>query len=213
MKSLLLKFSVIMLLLPSLPAMAAQDEPVDTVFFYGSWEQMLDAEPDTMITAPMIDVYSPFELYFETLDKKANKRIKKDYIAATLGDSTWLINSNYLRKNFKGDSKKLHGYVPLFFNDKVAYAVAEECAYAEIADVGFNVISNYHYYIDFKQRKVLRIDSNRMCELLADYPDLRMRYESMQSYKSYSIINDFLLQYIDRVTDDFMRPYILDLVQ
>ena len=172
----------------------AVEEPHDTLYFYVTWQQMLDMEPDTMIVDPMIDYYSPFEIYVETKDKRVNKRIKNEYIAATVGDSTWVINSNYLRKRFKGDSKKLHGYVPLFFNEKVAYAVGEECVYSELGDIAFNVVSTVNFYI-------------------ADYPDLRMRYESVYKNRRYRVVKDFFFDFIDRASEDVTRPYILDLVQ
>ena len=193
----------------------AADECVerDTVYFYNSWEQMMQVEPDTMITDLAIDFFSPFELYFESSDKKATKRIKKEYIAATLGDSTWLINSNYLRGYFKGDSKNLHGYVPVFFSEKVAYAVAEEYSYAELGDIAFNVISTYNYYIDFSQHKVIKIDEKSLSALLADYHDLRMRFEGMKNNNKSSIINDYFFKYVDRANDDCMHPYILDILE
>jgi len=192
----------------------AADECIerDTVYFYNSWEQMMQAVPDTMIIDLAIDYFSPFELYFESSDKKANKRIKKEYIAATLGDSTWLINSNYLREYFKGDSKNLHGYVPVFFSKKVAYAVAEEYSYAELGDIAFNVVSTYNYYIDFKRHKVIKVNEKTLGNLLADYHDLRMRYESMSNSNKSAIINDFSLQFVDRAADDPMRPDITEFI-
>ena len=191
----------------------AVEEPHDTLYFYVTWQHMLDMEPDTMIVDPMIDYYSPFEIYVETKDKRVNKRIKNEYIAATVGDSTWVINSNYLRKRFKGDSKKLHGYVPLFFNEKVAYAVGEECVYSELGDIAFNVVSTVNFYIDFQKRKVIRVDSKKLSGLLADYPDLRMRYESVYKNRRYRVVKDFFFDFIDRASEDVTRPYILDLVQ
>ena len=191
----------------------AEDEPHDTVYFYITWHQMFSENPDTMIVDPVLDVFSPFEIYVETSDKDVNKRIKNEYIAATLGDSTWLINSHYLRKFFKGDSKKLHGYVPLFFNEKVAYAVAEEYRYAEIGDMGFSVFSTHNYYIDFVQRLVLRLDSKKLSTLLADYPDLRMRYEGMNDNDKTSIMNDFFDRFVARATEDYTRSDILNVVE
>ena len=38
-------------------------------------------------------------------------------VAATLGDSIWLINAEYLKRNFTGDVKHLEGFSPLFFNE------------------------------------------------------------------------------------------------
>ena len=196
----------------TLHAVAVESEERDTLFFYDSWEHMFNVEPDTMIVDAAIDFYSPFELYFETSDKKVNKRISKEYLAVTMGDSTWLINSNYLRDNFKGDAKRLHGYVPLFFDEKVAYAVAQEYRYAGLGNMSFNVISTYNYLIDFLQHKVQRIDKNSLIRLLADYPDLRMRYEGMRDNDRERIISDYFMQYVDRVSDDLMHPYILDIL-
>ena len=203
--------ALILLATASLTAVA-QEEPHDTVYFYTTWTQIFDMAPETMVVDPAIDVYSPFELYVETGDKKANKRIKNEYIAASLGDSTWLVNSNYLKENFKGDSKDLYGYVPLFFSEKVAYAVAEEYSYAELGDIAFNVVSTYNYYIDFKRHKVIKVNEKTLGNLLADYHDLRMRYESMSNSNKSAIINDFFLQFVDRATDDPMRPDITEFI-
>lgn len=188
----------------------AMEEPEDTVYFYGSWEQMLDMEPDTMIVAPLIDYFSPFEVYVKTTNKKFNKRIDKEYIAATICDTTWLINSNYLKKYFKGDAKKLHGYTPLFFNDITAYTICEEYMIAEVGDISYTVTSTYNYYIDFKQHKVIRIDEESLSNLLNEFPDLRRRYESMKDNNRQSVINYYFLEYIDRISDDPMQPYIID---
>ena len=199
--------------LSCLHAVADESIEKDTVFFYDTWERIFSVEPDTMIVDLAIDTSSPFELYFETSDKAVNKRIKKDYVAAALGDTTWLINSNYLKQYFKGDSKRLHGYVPLFFNEKVAYAVAEEYSFAELGDIAFNVISTYNYYIDFKRHKVIRVDEKTLSAILTDYNDLMMRYESMKDSWLQRIVNDYFLQYVDRVTDDPMRADILDFLE
>ena len=204
--------ALILLATASLTAVA-QDEPHDTVYFYTTWTQIFDMAPETMVVDPAIDVYSPFELYVETGDKKANKRIKNEYIAASLGDSTWLVNSNYLKENFKGDSKDLYGYVPLFFSEKVAYAVAEECWYAERGNVSYNVLSTHNYYIDFAQHMVTRIDAKALSALLADYSDLRMRFEGFMDNNKSAILNDFFYRYVDRANEDVLRPYILDLVE
>lgn len=211
MKHLLLHIAVVMLALGPLSAIA-QDEPRDTVYFYDSWETIFYRMPDTVIVAASIDVYSPHEIYITTRDKKFNKKINMDYIAATMGDSTWLINSNYLKKNFGGDSKNLHGYVTLFFNAKAACAIAEDYMFAEKGDVAYNVISTNNYYIDFSRRKVIKIDSKTLGTLLSDYPELRMRFEGMADNKKSAIINYFFDQYIDRIAADPSYPDILDLV-
>ena len=38
-----------------------------------------------------------------------------------------------------------------------------------------------------------------------------MRYEGMKDYKKRPIIEDFFFQFVDRATEDLMRPFILDL--
>ena len=47
---------------------------------------------------------------------------------------------------------------------------------------------------------------------MTDYHDLKVRYEGMKDYKKRYIIEDYFYKYIDRASQDFMRPYILDLV-
>ena len=101
----------------------AETMPHDTVFFYKTWQQILDKDPEAVIIDPWIEVYTPFELYIETTDEKLNKSMREDYVAATLGDSTWLISSDYVKQNFKGDVKKLSGFMPLMFNDKSNFRI------------------------------------------------------------------------------------------
>lgn len=195
----------------------AEDMPEDTVYFYTSWEQMLDQEPEAMLTRPILDAFTPFEIYIETADQRYNRLIDENYIAATLGDSIWLINSTYLKRDFKGDAKKLSGFVPVFFNEKVAYALFHGplgvkdilfgSAYGDEYDTGME-----YYYIDFVNRKVIRITPTGLSGLLEDYHDLQMRYEGMKDYKKSHIIEDYFLKYIDRASQDFMHPYILDLM-
>ena len=73
---------------------------IDTVYFYHSWEQMLNVAPDTMIVNPMIDVCTPYEVYIETGERAFDKKIRLDYIAASLNDGFWLMNSKYLKDAF-----------------------------------------------------------------------------------------------------------------
>ena len=68
------------------------------------------------------------------------------------------------------------------------------------------------YYIDFMNRRVEELTSDYLSKLLEDYPDLKMRYEGMKDYKKQYIIEDFFFQYVERATEDIMRPYIVDLM-
>ena len=52
-----------------------------------------------------------------------------------------------------------------------------------------------------------------LVKLLADYPDLKMRFEGLKDQKSQFVIMDFFLDYVERACDDPMRPLIIDLVE
>jgi hypothetical protein len=47
-----------------------------------------------------------------------------------------------------------------------------------------------------------------MSRLLEPYMDLRRRYESMRDYKETYMINNFFLQYVDRLNDDDSVPFL-----
>ena len=85
--------------------------------------------------------------------------------------------------------------------------------YAEIAGVGYNVLATHNYYIDFVQHKVTKLDAKALSALLADYPDLRMRYDGLKNNDRSSILNDYFDRYVDRANNDALRPYIIDLVE
>lgn len=195
---------------------AAQTEPHDTVYFYETWEQIMEQAPCAAIEDPWIDPITPYEVIIEVDDERLNNKIWDNAIAATLGDSIWLINSEYLKREFKGDAKRLNAFIPFFFNDKVAYAVYN--GGFSVKDILFGMTDGEYdagmdyYYIDFENRKVIKVTSSSLVDLLEDYHDLQMRYEGMKDYKKQPIIEDYFFKYIDRVTSDVMRPYILDLM-
>ena len=193
-------------------------QPLDTIYFYRTWEQMLTFEPAALIVNPYLDVYSPYEVYVETGDEETNKLIEDEYIAMSQGDSVWLINSDYLRRNFKGDVKSHQGFVPVFFNSKVAYITSygpvsvKDVLFGNSED-GYTNPNMSYYYIDFLNQRVHRVTHEYLSQLLEDYHDLQMRYEGMKDYKKSYIIEDYFYKYIDRATEDFMHPDILDLAQ
>jgi len=203
----------------SLHAAAVEPHPHDTVYFYDSWQQMLDGQPEEMLIDPMIDAFSAYELYFASFSKIINNRIENKHIALSMGDSIWLVNSNYLNKFFKSDDGPFNGYIPVFFNDKVAYFTyhaslsAKEIIFGvSVGDNGEYLFNVDYFYIDFLNHRVERVTHDYLSLLLEDYHDLQMRYEGMKDYKKRPIIEDFFLKYVDRATEDVMRPYIVDLV-
>ena len=195
----------------------ATEEPHDTVYFYNTWEQIMAQDPVAMIVDPWIDPITPYEVIIESLNENYNEIIWDTHIAATLGDSIWLINSEYLQREFGEDARKLDAFIPFFFNEKVAYAVfnsnpsVKDILFGRAEEDIANMDADY-YYIDFKNRKVRRVTPSVLSELLEDYHDLQMRYEGMKDYKKPYIIEDYFFKFIDRATDDVMRPKILDLV-
>lgn len=201
---------------------AHADEAMDTVFLYDSWESILYQEPTSAVLNPMVQVYTPYQVDITTRDDEVDRHIYSDFIAATLGDSTWLISGEYLKRNFKGDTRNLLGFMPLFFNGKVAFAIF--VGYDEPNNVSsilfgseYNTDEVYEecknfYYIDFENKRVRKVDHKVMSDLLKDYHHLLMRYEGMKDYKKKYIIEDYFYKFIDQATADPMRPYILDLV-
>ncbi len=191
----------------------------DTIYFYESWKQMLDLQPVAMIEDPVFVPYSDCEVFIETGIDETNDMIKEKFIAFSLGDSLWYMNSEYLKKNFKGDTKNMDGFFPVFFNEKIAYVISYSPLSVKDVLFGTNVdgvternsVDNYH--IDFLNHRVNRVTHEYLSSLLEDYHDLLMRYEGMKDYKKIEIIEDYFFKYIDRATDDIMRPYIVDLVE
>ncbi len=208
--------------LASLTAVADEaTEPLDTVYFYDTWEQMLDQTPVAAVVSPYIEAYTPYEIYIHIGNDQIDDVVSMEHLAATLGDSIWLVSSQFLKTEFKGDVRKLHGFVPVFFNEKVAFITfadpSDELSFKTFLfgqsedEIEFENLVNY-YYIDFSSMKVLKVTPDVLSELLEDYHDLKMRYEGMKDYKKRHIIREFFLKYVDRATQDVMRPYILDLV-
>lgn len=222
MNNRILHITLFLLVLVSRAIMASAT-PQDTVYFYNTWEQMLEKSPVALIVNPIVHVYSPYEFYIETGVEDLDEQVVNDHIAVSLGDSIWLVNSDYLRRDFKGDAKKLYGFVPVYFNDKVAFvdyvnqtewAVSvNDYLFGEVDVDGMTSSAVVdHYYVDFIQHRVLKVDHKVLSGLLEPYHDLQMRYEGMKDYKQQYVIDDYFDKFIDRATRDPMRPFILDLV-
>lgn len=216
MKNYLLRYLVLILIAATALCAQAANEERDTVYFYDTWEQMLEMAPSAMIVSPFIDVENPYEIDIYTMQDDYNLY---GHLAATLGDSIWLVSTAYLQVTFGGDSDKPCGgrflYVPLFFNDKVAYLMAPTYGIKEILFGPMEVTSSNdvdYYYIDFRNRELRKVSSSVLSELLEDYHDLKMRYEGMKDYKKPYMIEEYMFQYINRASQDVMLPSIVDLM-
>ena len=169
---------------------------------------------------PFIYLITPYEIAIETGVEDVDYAINKTHIAATLGDSIWLINSQYLKREFTGDTKRLTEFMPFFFSDKVAYVLYvgenenlnwKNILFGDRVETDFEEIVDY-YYIDFQNKSVIKITPSSLSMLLEDYHDLQMRYEGMKDFKKREIMLDYFFKYIDRAQQDVMKPYILDVM-
>ena len=220
MKNLLRNIVLVVVAWASLPSMAQYDTQIqfDTIYFYKTWEQIIYQDPVALIVNPGFEMYSPYEVYVNTGDDEINKMIEEEYLALSQGDSLWLLNSEFLKKkNFKGDINTLSGFVPLYYNEVVAFVTGP--APLSVKDILFgnneDGITSYtpnYFHIDFLNHRVKRVTHSYLSELLEDYHDLQMRYEGMKDYKKMEIIEDYFFKYIDRATSDILKPGILDLV-
>lgn len=196
----------------------AMNNQNDTIYFYSSWEQMLSNSPEAYIVNPFFQMVSPYELYIETGNDEVNDMIVDKYIALSQGDSIWLMNSEYLKRDFRNDSKHLNGFVPVFFNEKTAFLTGTGPLTVKDILLGNDPdgVTSYTialYYIDFINNRVKRVTHEYLSELLTDYHDLKMRYEGMKDYKKDYIIGEYFYKFIDRASEDFMRPNIVDLCE
>lgn len=200
-------------------------DKADTVCIYKTWENMLDGVPNAMVINPIIYGETPYDIIITDNDQRVREMLSKDVIAVTLGDSIWLMSSDYLKKNFTGDAKKFENFVPFFFNEKVAFVVW--LGYE--ASVGMQILGGLmgdtemfdsdpyeddadYYYIDFEKSTVEKVDHKKLSQLLTDYHDLKMRYEGMKDYKKREVMEDYFMRYVDRVTQDPTRPEIVEIM-
>ncbi len=198
-------------------ASSAQDEPQykvrhDSLYVYMSWEAMFDGVPDTIIMNPEVDAYTPYEVEFDCIKKDLNKMVKNEAVAVALGDTLWFVNSKWIKSNFKGDCKKMDSYVPLYFSSKVAFVqwagFTVPKFFVSRTDIEACLDDPHLYLINFENAMVERITSDKLCEILDIYPDLKRRYMMMRDYDEEYMISDFFLQYVDRIGRDPSVPYL-----
>ena len=91
MKKNLLRHLVMFLFAATALFASAANESRDTVYFYDTWQQMLEMEPAAMIVSPFIDIENPYEIDIYTTQD--DYRLY-DHLAATLGDSIWLVSTD-----------------------------------------------------------------------------------------------------------------------
>ena len=196
----------------------------DSVWVYNSWEAILEQWPDTIVINPEVTVWTPYDIEFEAIDKDVTRMLKKQTVAVAIGDTTWLVNTQWLRDNkYKGDCKKMDDYAPLYFNAKVAFiecvpthtSIGTALLGALVGDSEAFTADPWeeeadYFWIDFDAKRVDKIDHKKLSELLDDYPDLRRRFEQMHDYKERYMVKSFFIDYVQRVARDPSYPYIID---
>ncbi|MBR5102659.1 MAG: hypothetical protein IK092_06000, partial [Muribaculaceae bacterium] len=200
----------------------------DIMLVYSTWERVFDDNPDTLLTNPSIKLYSPYEFEVEPAD--SNDKALKKYInhgalaLYDVNDNVWLVNSRRLKDEFKGDAKKLDNYVPLYFSAKIAFVKYLDCSPSlgsMLLDMFFNGIMSLDtavdysndddanfFLIDFDAHEIKRVDHKKLQSLLEPYTDLLRRYTTMKNYKETYIINDYFLEYVNRLNEDPSVPYL-----
>ena len=202
----------------------------DTLMVYNSWEAIFDLMPDTIVANPEIKVRSEYDFEFKATSRDAkavNKMLKNKAVAVCLGDTLWLINSDWLKRNFKGDCKHFSRYVPLYYTGKIAFVQFQRnnptvggfllnllVDGVLGADSGIGMGDGYNgetpklYWIDFDNLRVREVNKNLLLELLEPYPDLLQRYTFRQYQDETYLINEFFLDYVNRLNRDPEVPYL-----
>ena len=202
----------------------------DTLMVYNSWEAIFDLIPDTIVANPEIKVRSEYDFEFKATSRDAkavNKMLKNEAVAVCLGDTLWLINSDWLKRNFKGDCKHFSRYVPLYYTGKIAFVQFQRnnptvggfllnllLDGVLGADSGIGMGDGYNgetpklYWIDFDNLRVREVNKNLLLELLEPYPDLLQRYTFRQYQDETYLINEFFLDYVNRLNRDPEVPYL-----
>ena len=208
------------------------DSGNDTLKVYNSWKSLFFNGPDTVAINPNIEIASPFNFKFKPTEKDSKplrKMIEKQSVVTSIGDSVWLLNSQYIKDSLQGEYHRIfENFVPLFFNEKMAFTqfIPTEISYLPIeiedfegviAGVGryglYNVgdygyVAVPHFMIDFASKSINLVDRNYLLFLLERYPDMKRRYEMMQDQNEFYMINQFFWDYIERAERDPYFPKI-----
>ena len=210
------------------------DKGTDTLWVYNSWDAVMYGGPDTMAVNPNIEINSPFNIKFKPTEKDSKplrKMIEKQSVVVSIGDSVWMMNSNFIRDSLQGYYKGIfENFVPLYFNEKMAFVqfLPTEISYLPIqidtfegvmAGVGrygiynagdYGYVAIPHFMIDMSTRQVTLVDRSYLLVLLERYPDMKRRYEMMQDQNEFYMINQFFWDYVDRVSRENTYYYDYD---
>ncbi len=213
-------FFIIVALAVTMQAVA-DGSVTDSLTVYKSWDAVFDCHPDTVLHQVDVEVYTPYDFKITPHGKAVKKMLKQEAQVVTLGDSLWLVNSDYLKREFKGDCKHFSRFVPLYFSTRIAFVQWQRGEptvggallnmlvgglFGVDAEIGMS--DYYHgrmapfYLIDFEHKRVEKVDYKFLLTLLDDYRDLRRRFEQMRDREEQYMINEFFLEYVERINSD-----------
>ncbi len=199
----------------------------DSLTVYSSWDAVFDCRPDTVLHRVDVNVYTPYDFKITPRGKEMKKMLKQEAQVVTLGDSLWLVSSDYLKREFKGDCKHFSRFVPLYFSPGIAFVqwqrgdptVGGMLLNALVGglfgvDAGVGMSDYYYgrvapfYHLDFEHKRVEKVDYDYLIKLLEDFPDLRRRFEQMRDCREQYMVNEFFLEYVELVSrDDYWDEY------
>ena len=200
-----------MLLATCAAAQAQTSDDTYSVEVFRSWDAIFDNVADTTVLTSRISAKTEFDIHIEPQNKK-DKKVKvllKDSTVAVHIDSTlWLISSDYIKREFKGDCQHFSHFVPLYFSPQIAFVQWQPNRFSmgRILLSGFTLgivdltgdpgeVAPY-YLLDFDDMTVKKVDSDLLLQLLDDMPRLKRRYEQMADNQEQYMINEFFLDYV-----------------
>lgn len=75
-------------------------DSIDTVYVYLNWNQIFSHKPAIAYSGPIVFPNNGLEYEIYTLDDTSQAVLDKAAVAINVGDSLWLVNTNYLKKKF-----------------------------------------------------------------------------------------------------------------
>ena len=193
---------------------------IDTIYLYSSWHAIMDHKPFRAYSGPIVWGNNALEYEVIVYDREALNAIYNQSVAMTLGDSTWLVNANWLLRNFKCEYTGFKGFMPLYFTNKIAFVqywddyptdtglrlIPGPDGNTKLEEVDIHYGDPTFYILDFGKREVREIDHDELASLLAPYPDLQRRYLGMKHGKRQDVIEFFLMKLVDALSNDPEAP-------
>lgn len=207
----------------------------DSIAIYTNWHNISYNEPDTVIHDATIAMQSPTSIKIKPIsgkNKTLKKLLKDQALAVSINDSVWYVNTNYLRKHYDGEYiDYLDEYTPLYFNEKIAYTqysdesdmdflsnlsdlIKLDMGTAQLLQIassyGYNFQNAYVFIINPRRLTVEALTADKMSQILRPYLDIRRRYEAMYYFEEPIVINEFFLEYTNRILEDDSVPPLVD---